>query len=88
MTSSNVSVVGPFDQPHLQASVHADLSSPIEAYLNGHGYNGFFFVGTVPTGGEAADGLGARYPVQTLVPCSYGYVGNSRQSARIQLWLK
>jgi hypothetical protein len=84
-----VNVVGPFDLPNVLVSLSPDLSSPVEAQLNGHWYNGAFYLGTAPNAADGdSEGLGARYHVGTNVPGEYGWIAGARVSALWHLWLR
>ena len=89
-TSSNsVNIVGPFNLSNVKVSTKADLSGPVKAGMNGHWYNGTFYLGTGPGGGDTdTEGLGARYHVGSNVSGSWGYVGGQRANTRWHLWLR
>ena len=89
-TSSNsVNIIGPFNLSNVKVSTKVSLSGAVQARSNGHWYDGVFYLGTAPGGGETdGEGLGARFHVGSNVNGSWGYVGGARAKARWHLWVR
>ena len=89
-TVGGVRIVGPFESPTAtKVSLSPNLTSPVTARVNGHWDAGYFYLGTTVGGGDVdSEGLGARFHVSSNASPQYGWVGNVRQNARWNLWLK
>ncbi len=86
---SGVNLVGPFNLSNVKVSTKVALTGAVQARSNGHWYNGVFYLGTAPNGGDTdGEALGARFHIGSNVNGQWGYVGGQRAKARWHLWIR
>jgi len=89
VTSSNISVIGPFNAPGVMVSTSLTLTPSSAASSNGNwNPQGVFFLGTAPNGADSDDGTMSRFHVGTSHAPTYGYAGNQQVAAAWSLWLR
>jgi hypothetical protein len=89
-TAAGINVIGPFDNANVKVSTSVALTNPKPAQMNGHFYNGTFYLGTSPNAADAdSEGLGARFHVGSNDPNGkYGFASGVRADVAWSLWVR
>ena len=88
-TANGINVIGVFDLANTLVSTSVALTNPKAAQVNGHFYNGTFYLGTAPNDADNdSEGLAARFHVGSNASPSFGYAGDVRGDVAWSLWLR